>query len=662
VRAARRARASSRPPARPPPPSARAAAPPPFAAVTRTLEADVVYGTHALLRGPYVAVVTRSARAAAAPNGAPILRVLDMEWLLVGSGFSGAAAGGARPARLTAEEEEEEATYLALLAGYARAGGLYWSAGYDLTLSVQRADAAARGGEGAPEPARDAPPALALQPGWVARSDERFLWNRLALREMAATPAGAAFTAPFISGFVGAADGAALDLGGAGDARLASLLLLSRRAVARQGLRFIARGADADGNVANFAETEQVLVFRSGAVVAFVQTRGSIPLLWEQPATCKYTPRVHLAAWPASFAAFSRHAAAQARAYGRVTAVSLIDKKGDQLKLGRAFEEASAKIADAGAAGGGAWAHVWFDFHHECRKMRWENLAKLLAQVGGALAADGVFAAGGGGARATQRGVLRTNCLDNLDRTNVVQSIFARAQALAAVPGAADAARAAGSSVLTSPFPAFEAAFNGLWADNADALSRLYSGTGALKTDFTRTGKRTLRGLLADGANSAARYVLNNFADGRTQDALDLFLGRFVPERARGAARAARPHKRHLASSSPRRVLGGAAALWLGLTLALATVVPALVGAPRGADAGAAAAAAAAAFPLSLLPSPAHLAWGGAGALAAVLGLANAIIVRGAPAALGRALVCRPSFVVTGAAAADAAAAVDKMT
>jgi hypothetical protein len=52
-----------------------------------------------------------------------------------------------------------------------------------------------------------------------------------------------------------------------------------------------------------------------------------------------------------------------------------------------------------------------------------------------------------------------------------------------------------------------------VWADNADAVSKAYSGSGALKTDFTRTGKRSKRGLLQDGQNSVERYVRNNFYD-----------------------------------------------------------------------------------------------------------------------------------------------------
>jgi phosphatidylinositol 4-phosphatase len=63
----------------------------------------------------------------------------------------------------------------------------------------------------------------------------------------------------------------------------------------------------------------------------------------------------------------------------------------------------------------------------------------------------------------------------------------------------------------------FEQMFKEIWADHADIISTQYSGTGALKTDFTRTGKRTKAGLLRDGINSAVRYYKNNFADGFRQ-------------------------------------------------------------------------------------------------------------------------------------------------
>jgi hypothetical protein len=56
-----------------------------------------------------------------------------------------------------------------------------------------------------------------------------------------------------------------------------------------------------------------------------------------------------------------------------------------------------------------------------------------------------------------------------------------------------------------------------VWADHGDTVSRAYAGTGALKTDFTRTGKRSKEGALQDGVNSVMRYVRNNFFDGDRQ-------------------------------------------------------------------------------------------------------------------------------------------------
>lgn len=73
-----------------------------------------------------------------------------------------------------------------------------------------------------------------------------------------------------------------------------------------------------------------------------------------------------------------------------------------------------------------------------------------------------------------------------------------------------------------------EAQFKVVWANHGDDISLQYAGTGALKSGFTRTGVRTKAGLLDDGVKSGLRYYLNNFSDGRKQDALDLVTGTFV--------------------------------------------------------------------------------------------------------------------------------------
>ena len=57
-------------------------------------------------------------------------------------------------------------------------------------------------------------------------------------------------------------------------------ILISRRSCERAGFRYQRRGIDAEGNVANFVETEQILSFDAATnekhhIVSFVQIRGS---------------------------------------------------------------------------------------------------------------------------------------------------------------------------------------------------------------------------------------------------------------------------------------------------------------------------------------------------------------------------------------------------
>jgi len=67
----------------------------------------------------------------------------------------------------------------------------------------------------------------------------------------------------------------------------------------------------------------------------------------------------------------------------------------------------------------------------------------------------------------------------------------------------------------------FEEIFRQAWTNNANVCSILYSGTPALKTDFTLTGKRTPQGAIMDGIYSTKRYYINNFCDFYNQDVLD---------------------------------------------------------------------------------------------------------------------------------------------
>lgn len=90
-------------------------------------------------------------------------------------------------------------------------------------------------------------------------------------------------------------------------------------------------------------------------------------------------------------------------------------------------------------------------------------------------------------------GVFRTNCIDCLDRTNVVQSLLA-SQNLATVLHRYGVLFAPSTLELEREL-AFQNVYRNAWADHANLISVQYAGTGALKTDFTRTGVRTKFGL-----------------------------------------------------------------------------------------------------------------------------------------------------------------------
>ena len=77
-----------------------------------------------------------------------------------------------------------------------------------------------------------------------------------------------------------------------------------------------------------------------------------------------------------------------------------------------------------------------------------------------------------------QKGVFRVNCIDCLDRTNVVQTAIAKnvietqLTKLGLIPP-------------EHGIPAnLRLVIQGLWANNGDALSRQYAGTNALKGKF----------------------------------------------------------------------------------------------------------------------------------------------------------------------------------
>ena len=204
------------------------------------------------------------------------------------------------------------------------------------------------------------------------------------------------------------------------------LTLISRRSVKRAGLRYLRRGIDDEGNVANSVETEQILSPQSwnssAKTFSLVQVRGSIPLFFSQsPHSFKPMP-VMFGSESTNQAAFQKHLTTIARRYGSIQIASLVDKHGTEVGIGESYERHAKLLNEHGGANGKPVSFEWFDFHSACKSMNFQNVSILLDTLQSSLESFGWIVKQDDRNIRQQSGVLRTNCMDCLDRTNVVQS------------------------------------------------------------------------------------------------------------------------------------------------------------------------------------------------------------------------------------------------
>ncbi|KAF2312491.1 hypothetical protein GH714_034863 [Hevea brasiliensis] len=294
--------------------------------------------------------------------------------------------------------------------------------------------------------------------------------------------------------------------------------LIARRCTRRNGTRMWRRGADPDGYVANFVESEQI-VHMNGYTASFVQVRGSMPFLWEQIVDLTYKPKFEIVKPEDAPQVAERHFLDLRKKYGSVLAVDLVNKHGGEGRLSEKFANAMQHVRSDDVR------YLHFDFHKICGHIHFERLSILYDQIADFLEKGGYLLLNEKGEKMKEQvGVVRTNCIDCLDRTNVTQSMIGRRMLEIQLRRIG----AFGAEEKISSHPNFDESFKILWANHGDDISIQYSGTPALKGDFVRCGQRTAQGILKDGWNALARYYFNNFSDGVKQDAIDLLHGHYI--------------------------------------------------------------------------------------------------------------------------------------
>ncbi|KAM9379855.1 phosphatidylinositide phosphatase SAC2 [Phaethornis superciliosus] len=396
----------------------------------------------------------------------------------------------------------------------------YYSLTYDLTNSVQRQSACEKTN-------------LAL---W-RKVDDRFFWNKHMIEDLISIDNAEVdfWIIPIIQGFVQIEE-LVVNYSESSDDDKSSpetppqesscvddvhptflVALISRRSRHRAGMRYKRRGVDKNGNVANYVETEQ-LIHVHNHTLSFIQTRGSVPVFWSQVGY-RYNPRPRLdKSENETVSCFRAHFEEQLKIYKKQVIINLVDQTGREKIIGDAYLKQVLLYNNANLT------YVSFDFHEHCRGMKFENVQTLTDAIHDIILDMKWCWVDQAGVICKQEGIFRVNCMDCLDRTNVVQAAIARVVMEQQL-------KKLGVMPPEQPLPVkCNRIYQIIWANNGDAISRQYAGTAALKGDFTRTGERKLAGVMKDGVNSANRYYLNRFRDAYRQAVIDLMQGVPVTE------------------------------------------------------------------------------------------------------------------------------------
>ncbi|RKU44560.1 hypothetical protein DL546_002556 [Coniochaeta pulveracea] len=478
------------------------------------------------------------------------------------------------PLRERQIRDPDEDKFLALVRAFLKSGPMYFSYDIDLTNSFQR------------QSQHDH-----TTPLWQ-RTDDRFFWNRFVQSDFInfRTRGGRGHPAPQpgIDPYILPVIFGVLEIRPTTFKNTPlTMILITRRSRHRGGTRYFTRGLDEEGHASNYNETEQIIILndhgsgmggfagsgdmQSGKlggfegketqVLSYVQTRGSVPVYWAEINSLKYTPKLQVRGIEAAYPAAKAHFDEQIRIYGDNYLVNLVNQKGREQRVKQAYEQMVEMLVSNPKESRQAdqyteekfltiepgkpqqtfdrLHYVYFDYHAETKGLQMHRAQLLIDRLADALEKQQYFRAVDMPAashiddrlevRNLQTSVVRTNCMDCLDRTNVVQSLLARHMLDRMFVDLGIMSR---GSHFSDEDKQFYFLFRNMWADNADVVSKSYSGTGAMKTDVTRTGDRTRAGMLQDLNVAITRYCRNNFLDGPRQDAFDLFLGAYTPATA----------------------------------------------------------------------------------------------------------------------------------
>ncbi|CAG0891539.1 unnamed protein product [Cyprideis torosa] len=283
--------------------------------------------------------------------------------------------------------------------------------------------------------------------------------------------------------------------------------LISRRSRYRGGIRYYSRGCDLNGFCSNFVETEQIVETQDGTLNSFIMSDVQYP---RPPIVInKDVDQLHVV---------RTHFLRLRQNYGNIVIVNIArgqNQADHEAEIVTTYRQLVERTQIPGLT------YHDIDFLETAFTKGWKGLLQAVSDLYDMTKDNigyGSFDLSTKHEKQKQIGVYRTNCIDSIDRTNVVQCVFALCHLRDVLQMSwSESEHGDGKEVFKS--------VRKVWSRNGNMLARQYSNTVALLTEMTLHGERSSRNAVRDGTTAIRRYFNAQYKDPAKHLAINRFLG-----------------------------------------------------------------------------------------------------------------------------------------
>ncbi|XP_072036306.1 LOW QUALITY PROTEIN: polyphosphoinositide phosphatase-like [Amphiura filiformis] len=499
--------------------------------LSRTVSAFGIVGFVRFLEGYYIILITKRRRVAII-GGHTIYKIEDTSMVYIPND----ECTGKVP-------HPDESRYVKIFQNVDLSSNFYFSYSYDLSNSLQYNLTPAKVPE---EESKDGSShgkilATRLQPS------QQFTWNEY-LWSKARHEVHPDWVTYVTHGFVGQHNVCVFG-------RPVYMTLIARRSSQFAGTRFLKRGSNSKGHVANEIETEQIVhdasltTFKRGRYTSYVQMRGSVPGSWSQDIS-NMVPKPPITldlADPYASLPGAHFNNVLARFGSPIVILNLVKtrerRKREAFLTGELIT--AIKYLNQFLPPKHEMKYIGLDMARYTKSAKLNVITKLDSIAANTVKQTGIFLSGAciqpslpikEGTRFDgpednksafhykQTGVVRTNCVDCLDRTNTAQFVvgkYALAHQLYCI------------GVIDKPNVEFDTdtirMLEDLYEDMGDTLALQYGGSQLVHSIQTYRKLSPWTSHSRDIKQTLSRYYSNAFSDADKQSAMNLFLGVFQP-------------------------------------------------------------------------------------------------------------------------------------